>query len=346
MNVLLVYLTSIDYKRQDIKLPQIRSILFAFSFLFTFCIITALSGCGGSDNGGPPTSSKQAEASLPTRIAAAEKSMQQLDSAIKSGLIRNALILKEYASILQTQKPKLRALIDNLALDAGNDGAIYKNLQNRLATLKNEPDLFETPLARYQEANAIIDASQPEIYNLSLIDVVNVLADMSDGSLPRIESQSKNETLAANRSEDMGAGSQLIGNPSYGQWTNNGGTSVWAWYGMYSMFRDLTGGRSYGYNQWNNNRDWSYYNDVGRERHGNLRNKSVNPPKSKKYGSKRDYGVNKKSYGSASSERRKSSYGGSGSSDSSKKSEFSKKSSAPASFRNRSTYSRSGFGGK
>jgi len=303
-----------------------------------------LSGCGGSDNGGPPKSSKQAEAELPGRISAAEKSMQHLKSAINSGLVRNALILKEYAAILKSQKPELGSLINNLALDAGNKGAIYKNLDNRLSTLKNEPGLFETPLARYQEANSIIDAAQPENYHFALVDVVNVLADMSGGSLPRVDSPPKSETLAANRSEDMGAGSQLIGNPSYGQWNNSGGTSVWAWYGMYSMFRDLTGGRSYGYNQWNRNRDWSYYNDVGRERNGNYRNKNTNPPKTKKYGSKRDYGVTKKSYGSASSDRRKSTYGGS-SSKSQNRSTQSKRS-APASFRNRSTYSRGGFGGK
>lgn len=315
--------------------------LFIAFFVVAICVAT-LSACGGSD-GGPPTTSKQAVTNLPDRISVAEKSMSQLNSAIGSGLIRNASILSEYAKVLKSQKPELTSLINSLALDGGKNGAILKNLQNRLATLKNEPGLFETPLARYQEANAIIDAAQPENYNLALIDVVNVLADMSNGSLPRIESESKRETLAANRSEDMGAGSQLIGNPSYGQWTNSGGTSIWAWYGMYAMFRDLTGGRSYGYNQWNRNRDWSYYNDVGRERNGSVRSRNVNQPKTKKYGAKRDYGVSKKSYGSASSDRRKSAYG---SSSSQKKSAFSKKSSAPASFRNRSTYSRSAFGGK
>ncbi len=311
-----------------------------------FITLISLSGCGGSGGDGPPTSSKQAEEKLPERISAANKSMQKLKSALNSGLVRNAIILKEYAKILNSQKPELRSLINNLSRDASSEGALFKNLDNRLSVLQKEPELFETKLAQYQEANSIVDAAQPEIFNLALIDVVNVLADMSQGSLPRIESQSKRESLAANRSEDMGAGSQLIGNPSYGQWQNSGGTSVWAWYGMYAMFRDLTGGRSYGYNQWNRNRDWSYYNDVGRSRNGNTRTQSKNAPKSKKYGSKRDYGVSKKSYGSASSERRKSSFGGKNSSSSGKKSAFSKKSSAPASFRKRSSYSRSFFGGK
>jgi len=320
--------------------------LFSRSLIFAAVLAVAiLPGCGGSDNGGPPTSSKQAATKLPDRITAADKSIQQLKSAIDSGLVRNAFILQEYAKVLKTQKPELKTLVNNLAQDATPKGALFKNLQNRYTSLKNQPELFETPLAQYQEANALIDAAQPANFNLALIDVVNVVADMSNGSLPRIESESKAATLAANRSEDMGSGSQLIGNPAYGQWSNHGGTSIWEWYGMYAMFRDLTGGRSYSYNNWNRNRDWSYYNDVGRDRNGNFRNRNVNAPKSKKYGTTRDYGVSKKSYGSASNERRKSTFG-SNSSGSSKKSAFSKKSSAPASFRNRSTFSRGGFGGK
>ncbi len=319
-------------------MPQIRFILFIL-----FIGILSLSGCGGSDNGGPPATSAQAQSKLPDRIATAEKSLQHLKQAINSGLVRNAFIIKEYAKILKSQKPELKVLLNNLEKDATVDGAIFKNLENRLSALKNQPELFETPLAQYQEANAIIDAAQPENYNLILIDVVNVLADMSGGTLPRVDTAPKQETLAANRSQDMGPGNQLIGNPAYGQWTNQGGTSIWEWYGMYAMFRDLVGGRSYSYNQWNRNRDWSYYNDVARNRNGSVLKKNKFAPKSKKYGAKRDYGVNRKSYGSSSAERRKSTFGSPGSKS---KSAFSKKSSAPASFRNRSTYSRGGFGGK
>ena len=306
-------------------------------------ICTSLIGCGGSDgDGGAPPTAKQAEERLPQRIEVADKSLSQLKSSINSGQIRNALMIKEYARILGAQKPELKSLVDNLSQDATSNGAMFSTLKGRLDTLKNNPDVFESKMAQYQEANALIAASQPQTYNLALTDVINVLSDMSNGSLPRMEAESKSDSLANNSAKDMGAGSQLIGNPSYGQWSNSGGTSVWAWYGMYAMFRDLTGGRSYGYNQWNRNRDYSYYNDVGRNRYGNVRTKSTNAPKTKRYGNKRDYGTSKKSYGSSSAERRSSSYGSSN-----KSSSFSKKSSnVGGSFRNKSTYSRSRFGGK
>ncbi len=315
------------------------------SLLLILAICTALIGCGGpGNNGGTPTSPQEIAEKLPQRLNAAENSLLKLEEAINSGQIRNGLMIKEYARILSTQKPDLKTLTNNLSQDASSKGAIFTNLKNRLAILNNEPEMFESKTAQYQEANALISASQPQNYNLALTDVVNVLADMSGGSLPRIDAQSKAESLANNNATDMGAGSQLIGNPAYGQWSNQGGTSVWAWYGMYAMFRDLTGGRSYGYNQWNRNRDYSYHSDVARNRYGNVRTKNNNIPKTKRYGSKQDYGTSKKSYGSKSAERR-STYGKS--SNNNKSSRFSKNSAKTGgSFRNKSTYSRSRFGGK
>ena len=311
----------------------------------TLVICTALISCGGGGpdgSSGAPVSAQQAEKKLPQRIEVAEKSIAQLKSSLSSGQIRNALMIEEYARILGSQKPELKSLVGNLSQDATSKGATFKTLENRLETLKSNPDIFDSKMSQYREANALIDASKPQNYNLALTDIINVLADMSNGSLPRMEAQSKADSLSSNNAQDMGAGSQLIGNPSYGQWTNQGGTSIWAWYGMYSMFRDLTGGRSYGYNQWNQNRDYSHYNDVGRNKYGNVRTKATNAPKKKRYGSSRDYGTSKKSYGSSSADRNKSSYGKSNNSSS-----FSKKSSnVGGSFRNKSTYSRSRFGGK
>jgi len=316
-----------------------------FRFLFVL-IIASLVSCGGdSGEGGAPITAKQAEEALPNRVQAAEKSIKHLKSSINQGFIRNTVILKEYANILKKQKPEMSSLIDNLAMDASTDGAMFNNLQQRLDVLKNSPELFETPNIRYKEANAIIDAAQTSNYNLALTDIVNVLADMSNGSLARINSEQKAESLSTNNAQDLGAGSQLIGNPAYGQWNNHGGTSVWEWYGMYAMFRDLVGGRSYSYDHWNRNRDWSYHSDIGRDRYSSQRTASRNAPKTKKYSSVRDYGVSKKSYGSSSAERRTSTYGSSANKTSS--SSYSKKSSnVGGSFRNKSTYSRSSFGGK
>ena len=315
--------------------------------LLVIILCSFVISCGGSggDGGTPALSAKQIEAALPQRIDAAGDSLKKLEGAIDKGLVRNALMLKEYARILGDQKPELKSLVDNLSLDATPHGATFTSLTNRLDTLRNHSAMFPSKTAQYQEAEAIIKASQPSTYNLALTDVVNVLADMSGGALPRVAALPKDESLISNNATDLGAGSQLMGNPAYGQWSNQGGTSIWEWYGMYAMFRDLTGGRSYSYNQWDRNRDYSYYNDVGRNKHGNVRTKATNAPKKKRYGKKRDYGTSKKSYGSKSAERRNSTYSRSGSNQQSSSSSR-KSSNVGGSFRNKSSYSRSRFGGK
>ena len=301
-----------------------------------------LSACGGPGGDAVPVTPAQVAEKIDARFKAADSSLTQLKTALDKGLVRNALMLKEYTKILKSQKPELGPLLTNLEKDAGSEGSMYQNLANRLSQAKNNPDFFESPVARYQEVNAVIAATKPDNYNLALTDVVNVVADMSTGLLPRVEAPAKSESLAANKAQDLGAGSQLIGNPAYGQWSNQGGTSVWEWYGMYAMFRDLTGGRSYSYGHWDRNRDWSYYSDIGRNRHGSHKKGKSYAPSTKKYSSSRDYGVSRKSYGSNSADRRASTYSKkAGSSTMNKKS-----SSMPGSFRNKSTYSRSRFGGK
>lgn len=300
--------------------------------------------CGGSGGDPVSVSPSQVAEKIDGRIQAAETALGQLNSSLDKNLVRNALMLKEYSRILKQQNSTLAPLLVNLEKDAGAEGALFQNLSNRLQQVRDNPEFFESPVARYQEVNSIVEAARPENFNNALIDVVNAVADMSNGMLPRIAVPPKSESLASNNAQDLGAGSQLIGNPAYGQWTNQGGTSIWEWYGMYAMFRDLVGGRSYSYGQWDRTRDWSYYSDIGRNKHGSYRKGEKSyAPSSKKSSTVRDYGVSRKSYGSGSAERRASTY----SQGSVKKPAVNKKSaSMPGSFRHRSTFSRGVFGGK
>ncbi len=313
--------------------------------LYIICLVigSIISGCGGPGGDAVPVSAAQVAEKIDARISAADSALDQLSNDLDKGLVRNALLLKEYARISKEQNPALASLVTNLEKDASAEGAQFQNLRNRLTQVKNKPDFFESPVARYQEVNAIISAATPENFNYALIDVVNVLADMSAGKLPRIETPPKAESLATNQAQDLGAGSQLIGNPSYGQWANQGGTSVWEWYGMYAMFRDLTGGRSYSFNQWDRNRDWSYYSDIGRNKNGQYQAGKNTAPSTKKHASGRDYGVSRKSYGSNSAKRRSSTFSKGAAKSTSAVNKSSSK--MPGSFRNRSTYSR-GIGGK
>ncbi len=192
--------------------------------------------------------------------------MQALASELNSGHIRNAVLLKQYARILERKKPELSPLLEQLALDATDQGPIYQSLKRRLADAKvagNFAGLDE----QLKEVENIYQAADPSLYNDMLSDPLNAVADMSDGALARVNAMSKASELSANGARDFGAGSQLVGNPAYGSWqTNSSGMSFWAWYGMYAAFSNLFRSPIY-YDNWSRRRGYSYYGDYGRYRY-------------------------------------------------------------------------------
>lgn len=197
-----------------------------------------------------------------------EQRLSQLESALAQGNIRNANLIKQYVSKLQAAKPELAELINEFAKDATSQSPMYLALIDRLNTVKKQPNMFANKQAIYDELLNIYQAADPVLYSDALSDPLNVLADMSDGQLPRVNSLSKSQSLQANNAQDFGTGEQLIGNPNYGQWTSgSNGMSFWAWYGMYSMIGDVFGSRRVYYNDWGSRRNYSYYNDYGRTRY-------------------------------------------------------------------------------
>ncbi|MFO6424754.1 hypothetical protein [Motilimonas sp. KMU-193] len=224
------------------------------SFLF-LCLIFLLSGC----------SDPLAEA-IDANSRVAKLRMDTLASELDAGQIRNATLLKQYALLLKQQKPDYAPLIDELAKDATTQGPMYKGLQKRLNDALNSPDSFVSRDEQLAELENIVEAANPDLFNDALSDPVNVLADMSEGKLARVNAVSKAASMQANGAEDFGDGSQLIGNPNYGQWSqNSNGVSFWEWYGMYALFSNLT--RPVMYDSWSRSRDYSYYNDYGRSRY-------------------------------------------------------------------------------
>jgi hypothetical protein len=227
-------------------------------FLLLLITITALSlfGCGDPVK-------EQIEQQLPIT----EQRVAQLGEALNNGQIRNANLINQYADKVVTKKANLTPLINEFRKDASVDGPMYKALLDRVNTVKTQPQMFESSQAQYNELLNIYQAADPVLYSDALSDPLNVLADMSDGQLPRINSLSKSQSQQANNAQDFGTGEQLIGNPNYGSWqTGSNGMSFWAWYGMYSMIGDLFGRRTY-YNDWGRHRNYSYYNDYGRTRY-------------------------------------------------------------------------------
>ncbi|WP_371376944.1 hypothetical protein [Thalassotalea aquiviva] len=197
-----------------------------------------------------------------------EQRIEQLGQALDSGKIRNAKLINDYADRVLAVKPELATLVAEFRKDASRQGPMYQSLLDRYNTAVNQPQMFANHQALYDELINIYQAADPVLYSDALSDPLNVLADMSDGALPRVNSLSKEQTLMANNAQDFGTGDQLIGNPNYGQWQNDSsGSSFWVWYGQYALLRDLLGGNRVYYDRWGSNRGYSYYHDYGRSRY-------------------------------------------------------------------------------
>jgi len=197
-----------------------------------------------------------------------EQRLAQLAAALEQGQVRNATLIQQYSSQIKQSKPELSQLVNEFSKDAGTQSPMYKALVDRLNTVKAQPQMFASNQAIFEELLNIYQAADPVLYSDALSDPLNVLADMSDGVLPRVNALSKSQSMTANNAQDFGVGEQLIGNPNYGSWqTGSNGMSFWAWYGMYSMMGDLFGSRRVYYNDWGRYRNYSYYNDYGRTRY-------------------------------------------------------------------------------
>lgn len=223
--------------------------------LIIFCLGLLVSACGD-----------ERQDRIDSNIKSAEYLIDSLGQALDNNNIRNAMLLEQYALLLSKDKPELKPLLTELSRDATRDGPTYQGLVQRLKTISEQPQIVGDIEAQLYETEVLMEASDPNLFNDALSDPINVIADMSDGKLARVNAISQQQSLLANGAEDNGAGSQLVGNPGYGQWqSNSSGMSFWHWYGMYSMFSAIT--NPVRYDRWSSNRDYSYYNDVGRNRY-------------------------------------------------------------------------------
>ncbi|GLS83196.1 hypothetical protein [Paraferrimonas haliotis] len=221
-----------------------------------FVIISALliSGCG--DDRPEKISHYQQQS---------EQRIARLGQMIDKGEIRNAMLLNQYSQVLAQSRPELAPLLSQLQLDATTQGPLFQQLVTRYQELGDSANFIDLD-EQLAEAYELTLAADPNSYNDLLSDPVNVIADMSNGALARVNSVSKAASMAANGAEDFGAGSQLVGNPAYGSWeSGSNGMSFWQWYGMYAMFSNLT--NPVRYDRWSRNRDYSYYGDYGRKRY-------------------------------------------------------------------------------
>ncbi|NRB24173.1 hypothetical protein [Shewanella sp.] len=223
--------------------------------ILTLTLLLTLAGCGDD---------------RPDKIAQfqqlAGQRIDTLGQMLNDGQIRNAMLLKQYTGIMARQNPDMAPLFGELAKDATTQGPMYTSLVSRYRDLSNPSNYVDLD-QQLAEAENVYHAADTSLYNDMLSDPLNVVADMSNGALARVNSISREAAALANGAEDFGAGSQLVGNPGYGNWqTGSNGMSFWAWYGMYSMFSNVMRG-PIGYDRWSGRRNYSYYNDVGRYRY-------------------------------------------------------------------------------
>ncbi|MBT1444558.1 hypothetical protein KJI95_08445 [Shewanella sp. JM162201] len=226
--------------------------------------LLGLSGC--SDNQAKLEAAQAQEISQYQRLAG--ERIAALGELLDKGEVRNATLIRHYSERIKAADPSLAPIVDALEKDGGR-GPLYQNLERRLAE-SEDPNRFSDNSLRLAETENLYQAADPALYNDMLSDPLNALADMSGGTLPRVSAISREAEIAAT-GDDLGAGSQLIGNPAYGEWqTPSDGTSFWAWYGMYAMFSNLINRPVY-YDTWAGRRHYSYYHDVGRYRYSSPR---------------------------------------------------------------------------
>ncbi|HHJ21227.1 MAG TPA: hypothetical protein ENJ84_15590 [Gammaproteobacteria bacterium] len=233
-----------------------------FGVMLLVVLLAVLSGC----------SSKQDEwqQMLQEASSRADRAVSNLEKQISNGGIRNTRLLSRYADVVRKQKPEMGEIVDALAEDATLKGPILKGLKSRLETArqdaKSAPAQGQAAVENtWNELNRITSAAAPDVYGMMLTDPINVLADMSDGRLARVSAMSKEASALANQSGDQGVGGQLVGNPNYGHWQqDSSGNSFWAWYGQYALLSSLFRG-PVSYGGWAGRRDYSYYNDYGRD---------------------------------------------------------------------------------
>lgn len=231
-------------------------------YILVMIMALMLSACGET---------ARIEKELESAEQQAEMSLQNLERDLSNGSVRNAIVLAQYADFIAKQRPELAELARELAKDSSVEGPTFTDLQNRLKDAKERMDPKGNWQDTLEELNMINEAAQRSMYNDALSDPVNVLADLSNGQLARVNSVSREASIKANGAQDYGASGRLVGNPHYGTWrTDRNGMSFWEWYGMYSMFSNIFTRPIY-YSNWAYHRDYSYYHDYGRRHYTSSR---------------------------------------------------------------------------
>jgi hypothetical protein len=254
-----------------------------------------------------------------------KSNLEHLKTQLDNRQLTNGLLIDKYAITLMSHKRDYADIAKLLKKESTSQGQAYTGLAKRLAAVDLVPTDAANASYSSQELQLIDTAVDPLEFNNSLADVVNTLASLSEGQLALIN-------VPASQKAGAEKSNALIGNPSYGSWQRqSNGQSFWAWYGMYSMFSNVFGGRSY-YNSWSSRPHYSYYGNYGRNRWGSDVDVRRNQGLSQRHPSRYNKPSSATSKRYATTSRRSSSYGGSSSKSSSSRSSSYGSSSRSSSF--------------
>lgn len=225
-------------------------------YVIILVLASSLVACGSD-----PTKEIRQEIGL--NLSAAESSLSSLNNQLDAGTLRNASLLPAYARVAREKKPEFGQIIDVLASEGTQRGPTYQSIVQRLDQVKPKAqgkiDTVEAGSAINLELLNIRTAVSN--YDAMLVDALNMLADFTDGTLPKVREIEFEDSKA----EGGAIGSEYVGNSNYGQWkTGSNGSSFWQWYGQYAFFSMMFGNRPVYYDSWSSQRRPSYYHDRNR----------------------------------------------------------------------------------
>lgn len=280
--------------------PGLSPPAIALFVLFALALMAGPSGCAN-----------QYAQQTAKRADVVARQLDALGRKLDSGALANARLIETYADELARREPAFAEIAGTLRLDATAKGPLYQGLRQRLSKVNREPRDKQAFAVAWRELDSLAAGSDPVVFNDALLDVVNTLADLSRGALPRINVPKDARTASVKGGGDAQVpGSYLVGNPAYGEWkTDSSGHGFWEWYGMYRMFTDVLGfvGGGFGggfyrgpiyHDAWYGRSRYSFYHDAGRDTYGSradretwqrgrerLARQGVGTPGPKNYGS-------------------------------------------------------------
>ncbi len=116
--------------------------------------------------------------------------LEILGSNLDSKALANGRLIEEYAQRVALLKPELAAVTESLAQDATRSGALYQGLMARYEAVNLEPDTVEEYQKALFELESLHAATDPAVFNDSLIDQVNTLANLSAGGFGMVTTSS------------------------------------------------------------------------------------------------------------------------------------------------------------